>query len=141
MVLIEQLVKAVPGMEIVEIKEVESIEEFQRKSPMERLGFALCTVAAEKGVIIKQYDYSWLYLAINEGCLKDIPPFRSVDSFRQQLEEAGIQNIPSNSTISSKQGCQLKKFPDWSFTDCDVTEAQRRINVVRRFLSLYNKGK
>jgi len=38
--LVEELVKAIPDMEIVEVKDVDSIEEFQRKPPMERLDFA-----------------------------------------------------------------------------------------------------
>ena len=36
------------------------------------------------------------------------------------------------------------KYPDWKFTDKrgrDTNEEQRRINVVKRFLSLYYKGK
>ena len=39
--LVEELVKAIPDMEIVEAKDVDSIEEFQRKPPMERLDFAI----------------------------------------------------------------------------------------------------
>ena len=39
--LVEKLIEAIPGMEIVEVKDMESIEEFQRKPPMERLDFAI----------------------------------------------------------------------------------------------------
>ena len=39
--LVKELVMAIPGMEIIEVKDVDSIEEFQRKPPMERLDFAI----------------------------------------------------------------------------------------------------
>ena len=62
--LVEELVKAVPGMEIVDIKEVDHIEDFQRKSPMERLDFAIRSVDSEEGLLVNRYDFAWLYAAI-----------------------------------------------------------------------------
>ena len=141
MALVEEMVKAIADMEIVEVKDVDGIEEFQRKSSMERFDFALNAIVAEKGVIIKRYDFAWIYSAVQEGSVKGIKMFSSVDSFRMHLKEIGIQNIPSNSTISDKVICQSNPYPNWKFPDCDLTEAQRRINVVKRFLSLYHKGK
>ena len=144
MTLVEELVKAIPGMEIVEAKDMGSIEEFQRKPPMERLDFAIRRVDSEKGLLVNRYDFAWLYAAIQNKLLKGIEPLCSVESFRQHLTKIGIKNIPSNSTITGKYGCLQNKFPDWKFTDKrgrDTTEEQRRINIVKRFLSLYNKGK
>ena len=139
--LVEELVKAIPDMEIVEVKDVDSIEEFQRKPPMERLDFAIRRVDSEKGLLVNRYDFAWLYAAIQEGQLKGIEKYKSVNSFRQHLINIGIKNVPSNSTISCWYGYLRHLFPNWVFSDCDATERQRRINVAKRFLSLYNKGK
>jgi hypothetical protein len=143
MALVEKLVEAIPDMEIVEVKNVDSIEEFQRKPPMERLDFAIRHADSENGLLVNRYDFAWLYAAVQEGQLKGIEKFKSVDSFRQYLINIGVENVPSNSTISGKYGClrQRSKYPNWVFSDCDRTEGQRRINVAKRFLSLYNKGK
>lgn len=140
MALLEGLAKAITDMEIIEVKNVEYIEEYQRKSAMERFDFALKAVVAEKGVIVNLYDYAWIYTAVQEGSVKGITMFSSVNSFRKHLKKIGIKNVPSNSTISDKVVYQDKPFPIWKY-DCDITEVKRRINVVKRFLCLYNKGK
>ena len=139
--LVEELVKAIPDMAIVEVKDVDSIEEFQRKPPMERLDFAIRRIDSEKGLLVNRYDFAWLYAAIQEGQLKGIEKYKSVNSFRQHLINLGIKNVPSISTISCWFGYLHHKYPNWVFSDCDATERQRRINVAKRFLSLYNKGK
>ena len=41
MALVEEMVKAIADMEIVKVKDVDGIEEFQRKSSMERFDFAV----------------------------------------------------------------------------------------------------
>ena len=138
--LVEELVKAIPDMEIVEVKDVDSIEEFQRKPPMERLDFAIRRVACEKGLLVNRYDFAWLYAAIQEGQLKGIEKYKSVNSFRQHLINIGIKKVPSNSTISCWYGYLHQKYPYWVFSDCDATERQRRINVAKRFLCLFTKG-
>ncbi len=142
--LVRELVMSIPDMEIVVVKDVNSIEEFQRKPPMQRLDFAIRSVEREKGLLVKRYDFAWLYAAIQYELLKGIEAFPSVESFRQYLIKIGIKNIPSNSTITGKYGCLQGKYPDWKFTDKlgrGAFEAQRRINVMNRFLSLFNKGK
>lgn len=140
--LIEELVKAITDMEIVEVKDMGSIEEFQRKSPKERLDFAIHVIVEEKGLLANRYDFAWLYAAIQEELLKGIKMFHSVDSFRQYLINIGIKNVPSNSTISDRFACLRHNYPDWVFSDnCDTKETQRRINIAKRFLSLYFKGK
>ena len=139
--LVERLVEAVPGMEIVDIKEVDHIEDFQRKSPMERLDFAIRSVDSEEGLLVNRYDFAWLYAAIQQGQLKGIEKYKSVESFRQHLNNIGIKNIPSNSTISCWYGNLRHQYPDWAFSNCDATERQRRINVAKRFLSVFYKGK
>ena len=144
MALVEKLVEAIPGMEIVEDKDMDSIEEFQRKPPMERLDFAIRRIDSEEGVLVNRYDFAWLYAAVQEGKLKGVEPFHSVESLRQHLINLGVMNVPSNSTITTKYSCLQNKFPNWKFTDRrgrDATEERRRINVAKRFLSLYNKGK
>ena len=143
MALVRELVKAIVDMEIVEVKDMDSNEEFQRKSPMERLDFALHRIDSEKGLLVNRYDFAWLYAAVQQKLLKGLEAFHSVESFRQHLINNGM-NVPSNSTITIKYSCIQNKFPDWNFTDKhgrDTSERQRRINVVKRFLSLYYKGK
>ena len=140
MALIERLVEAIPSMEIVKVKDMDSIEEFQRKSPMERLDFAIRRVDSEEGLMVKHYDFAWSYAAVQQGQLKGIEKYKSVKSFRQHLIKISIKNVPSNSTISCWFGYLRHQYPDWVFSDCDATESQRRINVAKRFLSLYYKG-
>ena len=139
--LVRELAMAIPDMEIVEVKDVDSIEEFQRKPPMERLDFAIRSVASEKGLLVNRYDFAWLYTAVQEGQLKGIDKYKSVNSFRRHLINISIKNVPSNSTISCWFGYLRHKYPNWVFSDCDATERQRRINISKRFLSLYYKGK
>ena len=139
--LVRELAMAIPDMEIVEVKDVDSIEEFQRKPPMERLDFAIRSVASEKGLMVNRYDFVWLYAAVQEGQLKGIEKYKSVNSFRQHLINIRIKKVPSNSTISCWYGYLHQKYPYWVFSDCDATERQRRINVAKRFLCVYYKGK
>jgi hypothetical protein len=142
MALVEELCKAITDMEIAEVNDVDSIVEFQRKLPMERFDFAIHAVVSEKGLMANQYDYAWLYAMVQQEQLKGVEKFHSVDSFRQYLINIGIKDVPSNSTISGRYGCLRHKFPDWVFSDgCDATEAQRRINIAKRFLCLFLKGK
>ena len=142
MALVEELCKAITDMEIAEVNDVDSIVEFQRKSPMERFDFAIHAVVSEKGLVANQYDYAWLYAMVQQEQLKGVEKFRSVDSFRQYLINIAVKDVPSNSTISGRYGCVRHKFPDWVFSDgCDATEAQRRINIAKRFLCLFLKGK
>ena len=142
MALVVELSKAITDMEIVEVNDVDSIVEFQRKSPMDRFDFAIHAVVSEKGLMANQYDYAWLYAMVQQEQLKGVEKFHSVDSFRQYLINIGFKDVPSNSTISGRYGCLRHKFPDWVFSDgCDATEAQRRINIAKRFLCLFLKGK
>jgi len=142
MALVVELSKAITDMEIVEVNDVDSIVEIQRKSPMERFDFAIHAVVSEKGLMANQYDYAWLYAMVQQEQLKGVEKFHSVDSFRQYLNNMGIKDVPSNSTISGRYGCLRHKFPDWVFSDgCDITEVQRRINIAKRFLCLFMKGK
>ena len=142
MALVEELVKAITDMEIVEVKDMGSTEEFQRKSPKERLDFAIHAIVEEEGLLANRYDFAWLYAAIQEELLKGIKMFHSVESFRLYLINIGIKNVPSNSTISDRFACLRHNYPDWVFPDnCDTKETQRRINIAKRFLSLYFKGK
>lgn len=143
MALMRELVKAITDMEIVRVKDMDSIEEFHRKSPMERFDHAIRGVDREEGLVVNRYDFAWLYAAVQHEQLTGIEQYKSVNSFRQHLVKNGIKNVPSNSTISDKYSCLRHKNPDdWEFSDgCDATEAQRRIHVAKRFLSFFYKGK
>ena len=139
----KNLVEAIPQAEIVSEKNVDSIDEFRRQPPEVRLDYALRQIVTEKDVIKHQYDYTWLYAAIQGNMMEHVKKFRSVDDFRNHLRKLEIANIPSNSTVSDKYRSTLNNetFPNWNFTDCGNDETDRRIQVVKRFLALYNKGK
>lgn len=139
--LIQEWAKFTPGMDIISRKNIDGLDEFFLKTPKERLSFAVRRIASERHILANQYDYAWLYAAIQERLLKGIEAYRSVESFRSYLKNNHIAPIPANSTISVSYGSQSGKFPEWKFTDCDLTESERRIMVVKRFLSLFNKGK
>ena len=142
MALVEELVKAITDMEIVEVKDMGITEEFQRKSPKERLDFAIHIIVEEEGLLTNRYDFAWLYATIQEELLKGIKMFHSVESFRLYLISIGIKKVPSNSTISDRFGCLRHNYPNWTFSDnCDAKETQRRINIAKRFLSLFFQGK
>jgi len=139
--LLEELARAIPGMEITEIKEVRSTDVFRHQPPLTRLYFAVREIARE-GVLRHQYDYAWLYQVIQENQLKGIERFQSVRSFLLLLSAIGVEKIPSNSTISDRLANLRHRYPDWVFSDgSDAVETQRRNNVARRFLCLYIKGK
>jgi hypothetical protein len=95
-------------------------------------------VMNEEGTLKHLYDYTWVMEVMNQT--KDLPHFDTPASFITYMEDLGIRRLPSESTINKKQGKFNGKFPNWVFTDCDKTEAMRRINVGKRFLSLYRKS-
>jgi len=98
---------------------------------------ALDVLQVEK-LMKHMYDYTWVMEAMNQT--KGMPDFITPSSFLAFVRDLGVENLPSKDSIELKQNKVSGKFPNWEFTDCDSTEAQRRINVGRRFLSAY-RGK
>ena len=92
----------------------------------------------EEGALKHLYDFTWVMEVMNQT--KDLPHFDTSNSFISYMEDLGIRRLPSKSTINKKQGKFSGRFPNWVFTDCDKTEATRRINVGKRFLNLYRKS-
>ena len=88
----------------------------------------------EEQVLKWLFDYTWIMEVINQT--KDLPKFNTPSSFINYLNDHGIEFLPSEDTINKKQNKFTGAFPYWVFTDCDTTEANRRINVGKRFLTL-----
>ncbi len=94
----------------------------------------------DEGELKHLYDYTWVMVAMNDT--KGLPNFDSPSSFVTYLASLGIPKMPSESSIKKKFEKMLGTFPDLVFLDADKTEANRRINVGKRFLKLYRtKGK
>jgi hypothetical protein len=88
----------------------------------------------EEKVLKRLFDYTWVMEVMNQT--KDLPKFNTPTSFITYLKNHGIERVPSEDTIEKKQNKLSGTFPNWEFTDCDTTEAMRRINVAKRFLVL-----
>ena len=95
-------------------------------------------VMNEEGMLKHLYDYTWMMEVMNQT--KDMPKFDTPASFITYMEDLGIKRLPSEDTIIKKNNKFTGTFPDWKFTDCDTTEATRRINVGKRFLNLFRKS-
>lgn len=106
------------------------------QSTEQRVKACIDTLVKEK-VLKNLYDYTWVMETMNQT--KGMPHFNTPASFITYLTTIGIERRPSEDTINKKQNVYSGTFPEWQFTDCDHTEATRRINVGRRFLSLYRK--
>ncbi len=91
----------------------------------------------EEKVMVHLYDYTWVMEVMNQT--DGLPHFNTPQSFINYINDLGIEKMPSDSTINKKQNVFSGIFPDWKFTDCDSTEANRRINVAKRFLNIYRK--
>lgn len=91
----------------------------------------------EEKVLKHLYDYTWVMETMNQT--ERMPHFDTPTSFIAYLENIGIERRPSDDSINKKQNVFSGTFPNWVFTDCDYPEATRRINVGKRFLSLYRK--
>lgn len=88
----------------------------------------------EEKVLKRLFDYTWVMEVMNQT--KDLPKFNTPSSFINYLNDHGIKRLPSEDTINKKLNKYTGTFPHWVFTDCDTTEANRRINVAKRFLTL-----
>lgn len=94
-------------------------------------------VLLKEKLIKHAYDYTWIMEVMNQT--EGMPSYNTPSSFIDYLKGIGIDQLPSESSINKKQNVFTGTFPKWEFTDCDTTEATRRINVAKRFLSIYRK--
>lgn len=96
-------------------------------------------VMQQEGLFRFKYDYAWLKVIMDST--EGLPKFRSAQSFVDYLKDVGIQDVPSESSISGHMDLPRGQHPNWSFSDTqDERECQRRNLVASRFLSLYRKG-
>ena len=103
----------------------------------ERVRKAVLTLKSE-GVLRHLYDYTWLMVVMNQT--EGLPSFDTPQSFVTYLEGLQLADLPEVSSVKKAYGNVLGNFPNWTFLDRDTTEATRRINVAKRFLSIYRKG-
>lgn len=99
-----------------------------------RFRYAL-DVLKEEGLLKHLYDYTWVLEVANHT--KGMPHFYTPKSFITYLKDLGLERLPSNDSIQVKQSKFNGDFPNWEFIDCDATEANRRINVGKRFLTAF----
>lgn len=99
-----------------------------------RIKNALDVLQKEK-LLKNLYDYTWVMEAMNQTA--GMPNFDTPNSFITYLRGLNVERLPSEDTIQVKQNKFVGEFPNWEFTDCDITEATRRINVGKRFLNAY----
>ena len=102
----------------------------------QRIGCCLEQLWKEQ-VLKHLYDYTWVMEVMNET--DGMPTFNTPASFIGYLKDLNVEKIPSEDSIGKKLNVFSGSFPNWVFTDCDTREANRRINIGRRFLSLYRK--
>ena len=128
------------GKEEVEDKPVGEEAEFEEIEPAEPVAeipdrIIRCILKLKEEKVLKRlFDYTWVMEVMNQT--KDLPKFNTPTSFITYLKNHGIERVPSEDTIEKKQNKRSGTFPNWEFTDCDTTEAMRRINVAKRFLVL-----
>ncbi len=134
--LLVEWTKHIPEIEIVQQKEA---TEYSLDGTDRRMALAMQTLK-NNGAIRYNYDYTWIMAALGDGVLKDFKGFRSPQKFIDYLRNIGVEQIPCRSTISDYNNKVFGTFPDWEFTDTsDPSEVLRRKNIVRQFLSAYNK--
>lgn len=89
----------------------------------------------QEGLLKHLYDFTWVMETMNQT--EGLPKFNTPRSYITYMQSLGIKNLPSEDSINRKQNTFSGKFPDWEFSDCDMTEATRRINIGKRFLSIF----
>ena len=122
-----------------EVEQVESdVDEVMAEEMNDDVLIFQCIKQMDKEESLKHlYDYTWIMEVMNQT--KGLPKFNTPSSFITYLKNNGIKRLPSEDSINKKQNVFTGTFPDWEFTDCDMSEGTRRINTGKRFLSLYRK--
>ena len=116
----------------------ESEEEGEFVDSCEQRVKAAIEILQKEGELKYLYDYTWVMEVMNQT--DDSPSFKTPNSFISYIANLGVERLPSPDTIQTKQSKFSGTFPNWEFIDCDTTEANRRINVARRFLKLYKSN-
>ncbi len=87
-------------------------------------------------------DYTYIMMALNEELVKGMPFFYSPKEFIDYMKSLGIDKLPGKSTLYDTMNKIGGRFPNWSFNDHPKeTEALRRKNVVKQFLSAFGSAK
>ena len=101
---------------------------------------AIKEVCNDKTVYKRPSDLAYVMIGTNDGMIKDLDYFLTVDDYTGYLVQIGIEpdKIPKRSTVYNKVNGTVGKFPDWKFVgDIKPKEALRRKNVFTRFSSAY----
>lgn len=99
-------------------------------------------VLRARNAIQYPFDFTWIMAAMDQYTVGGIDGFRSPQAFLDYLKELGVERLPHRSTISNNYKKVEGVYPDWTFSDTDeAQEVLRRKNVVRQFLSAFNKAK
>ncbi len=129
---------AMPGAVVNQspVQQVSSADnEYEEADSTERRVKHCIDVLWKEGELKHLYDYTWVMEVMNQT--EGLPCFKTPNSFIAYLKRLGNNKLPSEDSINKKQNAFSGDFPNWEFTDCDTPEANRRINVARRFLKLY----
>jgi len=136
MPLYKEMVKQL-GDKIASEKQVED----EHVNVFDRARLAL-RIVIDEGLIRHKGDYAYINKLIDEGKVKNLYMFESSKTFRCFLEELGVEILPGCTTVDEAYRRVDGEFPNWTFTDTkDPGKVIRRINVAKRFLSAFNKGK
>jgi len=106
-----------------------------------------CAAAAirtmrNEGVIQAPRDYVWIMTLMNQHVLADFDGYFTGLSFVKFLRAIGVEDVPSKSTVYNHADVVEGKFPQWEYRDRpDRTEAIRRTNVAKRFVTAFRKEK
>lgn len=87
-------------------------------------------------------DYTYIMQVVLEDHLKCGTLFVKPDEFISYLRILGFDNLPSRSSLYRIGDTIMGMYPDWTFTDQpNHTEALRRKNIARQFLSAFYRSK
>ena len=121
-------------------KVVECDTTLQLPSVDTRVQYAMNSLNQDN-VIKKKYDHAWIMHLIDEGRIKELPPFYSENSYRRYMQELDVEGVASVSTLNQYYNTVSGSFPNWTFSDtADNYERLRRVNVARYFYAAFNKS-
>lgn len=88
------------------------------------------------------YDYTWIMIAFEQNVVEGMVGFKSPQAFLDYMVELGIEGLPTRVTLSNTYSKTYGDYPDWRFENTqDLHEILRRKNVVKQFLSAFNRAK
>ncbi len=92
-----------------------------------------------EGVMKYKYDYTWLMMAMNE--IDDLPDFDFPTAFFDYLNSCHIKMpLPNRTSIGRYYDKAKGSFPNWTYTDANERETNRRNNIAKRFMSLFKSA-